>query len=167
MTFNKTLLTTTMLTLVGFAAVSANAATDTGTFDVKLDITEICKVTSTTAQEIDFGSFAAGAAVTEGSSGTPISVNCSNGTVYNIGLSGTGFLTDTTDPLNKVAYSLLKATGGAVWGNEITGEVGGTGTGMAADQAKTHSVFASVAANATDNLKKGSYTDTVNITVTY
>ena len=167
MQFKKSLMTATLITIGGFAAMSANAATDTGTFDVKLDITEICKVTSTTDQEIDFGSFAAGAAVTEGSSGTPISVNCSNGTVYNIGLLGTGFLTDTTEPLNKVAYSLLKTNGGAVWGNGITEEVGGTGTGMAADQAKTHTVFASVAANATDNLKKGSYTDTVNITVTY
>lgn len=167
MLFKKSVMTAAVFAVGSFAVMSANAATDTGTFDVKLDITEICKVTSTAAQKIDFGSFAAGAAVTEGSSGTPISVNCSNGTVYNIGLLGTGFLTDTTEPLNKVAYSLLKSNGGTVWGNEITGEVGGTGTGMAANQAKTHSVFASVAANATDNLKKGSYTDTVDITVTY
>lgn len=168
MTFNKTILTAALLTVGGLTAVSgANAATDTGTFDVKLDVTATCEVTSASGtQDINFGSFAAGADVTEGSSGTPISVNCSNGTPYNIGLLGTGVLSDSAVPVNTVPYQLLKAAGGEVWGNTET-EVGGAGTGMSVGEAKTHTVFASLASGSTNDLPKGTYTDTVNVTVTY
>lgn len=168
MTFNKTLQTATLLALGGFAAMSANAAgTVTGAFDVTLDVTATCEVTAAKGvQDINFGSFAAGADVAEASTGTPISVNCSKGTTYNIGLAGTGVLTDSAVPANTVAYQLLKDTGGAVWGNTGT-DVGGTGTGMATDKAQTHTVFASLAADSTDDLPVGIYTDTVNVTVTY
>ena len=168
MTFNKQLLTAAFLTVGGFAAMSSvNAATDAGAFDVTLDITSSCKVTSASGtQDIKFGSFAAGVNVSEASSSTPISVNCSNGTTYNIGLAGTGVLTDSAPPANTVAYQLLKTAGGDAWSN--TGEdVGGIGTGMAVDQAKEHTVYASLVAGSTDNLPVGTYTDTVNVTVTY
>lgn len=169
MTFNKTLQTATLLAFGGFAAMSANAAgTATGAFDVTLDVTDTCEVTAAKGtQDINFGSFAAGADVTEALSSTPISVKCSNGTTYNIGLEGTGFLSDDTLPVaNKVAYQLLKTTGGELWGNTAS-EVGGTGTGMATDQAKEHTVYATLAAGSTDNLPVGTYTDTVNVTVSY
>lgn len=168
MTFNKTLLTATMLTLGGFAAMSANAAgeTKTGTFDVNLAITSICSVTSAKVdQDISFTTSASGVAVAEASSAAPILVKCSNLTPYNVGLLGTGFMTDAVST-NKVAYSLLKTAGGAVWGNTGT-DVGGTGTGMGPDEAKPHTVFASLAAGATDNLAVGSYKDAVTVTVTY
>ncbi|WP_201595192.1 spore coat protein U domain-containing protein [Psychrobacter vallis] len=168
MTFNKKLLAATLVTAGGFAAISsANAATDSGAFDVELAVTATCSVTSVSGtQDIDFGSYAAGVDVTEASSSNPISVNCSNGTAYNIGLEGSGFLTDTVVPANQVAYSLLKTTGGDVWGNTAT-EVGGSGTGMATDQAKTHTVFASLVAGSTNNLPVGIYKDNVTVTVTY
>ena len=168
MKFNKKLLAATLLTVSGFAAISsANAATDEGAFDVNLEVTEICEVTSASGtQDINLGSFAAGVDVTEGSSGTDISVNCSNTTGYSIGLLGSGVLTDSVST-NTVAYSLLKETGGAVWGNTGTDLVTGKGTGMATNQAKTHTVFASLAAGSTDNLIAGTYTDTVAVTVTY
>jgi spore coat protein U-like protein len=169
MKFTKKLLAATLLTIGGFAAISsANAETDTGAFDVNVTVTKICDVTSATGtQDINLGSFAAGVDVTTGFSSNAISVNCSNGTAYNIGLAGSGFLVDTVTPENKVAYSLLKASGGTVWGNNITGEVGGTGTGMATDQIKTHTVFASLAADSTDNLPPGTYKDNVTVTLTY
>ncbi|MGO2386134.1 MAG: Csu type fimbrial protein [Psychrobacter sp.] len=168
MTFNKQLLTAAILTASGlFATSSANAATDTGAFDVKLDITSTCRVTSASGtQDINFGSFAAGVDVSEASTGTPISVNCSNGTTYNIGLAGTGVLTDTATPANTVAYQLLKTAGGEIWDN-TSEDVGGIGTGMAVDQAKEHTVYASLVAGSTNNLPVGTYTDTVNVTVTY
>lgn len=167
MTFTKKLLAVTLLTAGGFAAISsANAATDNGSFDVNLDVTEICEVTSASGtQDINLGSHAAGVNVAEASSTTDISVNCSNTTAYNIGLLGTGVLTDIVSG-DSVEYTLLKSAGGAVWGNTGT-EVGGTGTGMAANEAKLHKVFASLAPGSTNNLTAGSYTDTVAVTVTY
>lgn len=167
MKFNKSLLTAALLAVGSLTAISANADTKTGSFDVKLDITKTCNVTAVVGtQDITFGSRIAGATVPEASQTTPISVNCSKGTAYNIGLLGTGVMTRTAAPLDTVAYTLLKATGGATWGNTGS-EVGGTGTGMKPAQAKTHTVFASLAAGATDDLTPGSYKDTVVVTVTY
>lgn len=167
MTFNKTLLTAALFTFSGFTAMTgANAAADSGKFDVKLAITATCKVTSASGtQDINFGTHAAGENVTEASSGADISVNCSNGTAYNIGLAGTGKLTDPVST-NSVDYKLLKTAGGEVWGNTGT-EVTGTGSGMAVGEAKLHKVFASLDAGSTANLSVGNYSDTVNVTVTY
>lgn len=166
MQFNKTLMTAALLTVGGFGTISANAATDTGSFDVNLDVTETCEVTSASGtQDINFGSYSAGADVTEASSATDISVNCSNTTAYNIGLLGSGLLTDDVSG-DSVEYSLLKESGGTVWGNTAT-EIGGVGTGMAAGEAKLHTVFASLAPGSTANLTAGSYTDNVLVTVTY
>lgn len=168
MKFNTTFLTAAVLALSGFAAMSgANAETTAGSFDINLQVEKTCKVTAAAAQNIDFGKHSAGAEALEAYSSTPISINCSNGTAYNIGLEGSGFLADATVPANKVAYKLLKASGGEVWGNEATGEIGGTGSGMASTETKNHNVYASLAANATDNLPVGTYKDTVKVTVTY
>ena len=168
MQINKNLFTATLLTAAGFAAVSANAAgSDTGGFDVNLEVTEICLVDSTAGvQDINFGSYAAGVDVTEASSATAISVNCSNTTTYNIGLLGSGLLTDA-ESNDSVEYTLRKTAGGAIWGDTDTDRVGGTGTGMAASETKLHTVFASLAPGSTANLTAGNYTDNVVVTVTY
>ena len=167
MQFNKTLLTAALLTVGGFASVSASAAgSDSGSFDVNLEVTEICKVNSASGvQDINFGSYAAGAEVAEASSATAISVNCSNTTSYNIGLLGSGLLTDEESGTS-VEYKLLKDTGGTVWGNTGT-DVGGEGKGMAPDRAQSHTVYASLEPDSTANLTAGTYTDNVTVTVTY
>ncbi|WP_188004076.1 spore coat U domain-containing protein [Psychrobacter sp. ANT_H59] len=161
-------MTAAVFAVGSFAVISsANAATDTGAFGVELAVTEICKVNSLTdTHKIDFGTFAAGATVTEASAAA-ISVNCSTGTGYNIGLLGSGSLSDGEVSPTTVAYKLLKDTGGAEWSNTGTADVPGTGRGMAAEQGNSHTVYASILPGAIDNLKAGTYTDTVNITVTY
>ena len=165
MQFQKSLMTAALLTVGTLTAVSASAATVGGSFDVKLVITKTCKVEAAQGtQDIDFGSHVAGSAGLTASSSNAIKVSCSKTTPYNIGLAGSGVMTDTAST-NTVAYSLLKSVGGAIWGNTGT-EVGGTGTGMGTIQAKSHPVYAAVT-GLTDDLTPGSYKDTVTVTVTY
>ncbi|MFZ2842973.1 spore coat U domain-containing protein [Psychrobacter sp.] len=165
MQFQKSLLTATLLAVISLTTIPANAETISGAFDVKLNIKKTCKVEAKKGtQDIDFGSYVAGTAGLTASSSAAIKVNCSKTTPYNIGLAGSGVMTDTVST-NTVAYSLLKTAGGTVWGNTAT-EVGGTGSGMATAQAKTHTVFAAVT-GLTDDLTPGNYLDTVAVTVTY
>lgn len=167
MQLNKSILIATLLAAASLAAVSnAHAAAATGSFDVKLTIKETCSVqASKGTQDIEFGTHIAGSTALTSKSKADIKINCSNKTPYNIGLLGTGFMTDSVST-DKVSYKLLKTEGGDVWGNKTTGEVGGTGTGMASTKTKTHTVFAAID-GLTDDLTPGSYIDTVNVTVTY
>jgi spore coat protein U-like protein len=178
MNIKHTLLAAALVATVGFAG-AASAAT-TATFKVKINIQASCDVTAGTASDIDFGNVAANAGAQSGTSN--ISVTCSNGTPYILGLAtgagnnGTGTMAPQ-DAGNSgdsgVPYSLWQDSAHTkVWGNTgtavgaagndyvSTGSTAGDGTGSA----QTIPVYATVAST---NHMPGNYSDTVTVKVIY
>ena len=151
------------------ASGTAGAATKTTTFGVSAVVNPNCLVT---APDLAFGGYDGTAAKT----GTSvISVRCSTGTTYAVSLStGGGTFTQrllSGSGVNKLQYNLfttLAAT--TIWGDGTlsTGTVPGTGAGMAAASAQTHTVFGQLPDNAfNQGAPSGSYNDTITVTVTY
>lgn len=185
MQFKKSLMTATMLTLGGFAAMSANAAgTETSTFGVTMQIDSVCSVNAS-GGAINFGKHDAG--TLEASVGTvgvvtstgTIDVTCSLNSPYIVNLKSTNDLTSSTsgagqmnhadgDKVTYQLYSVAKAEAGDEWGSDGTLLAKGTGVsgiGAGLSTAKTHQVFAKL--TSTTDVKLGNYTDTVTATVTY
>ena len=143
-------------------------------FDVSATVIKSCTVNAGAASNIQIGSATGVPADSVSSSGTnSISVTCSGGIAYNIGLrpsnndtSGAGVMSGTGSNTDKVPYQLRSvSTSGPIWGNTATAiavgnGVAGTGTGVA----QSIPVFA-VAPSA--NFKPDDYTDTVTVTVNY
>lgn len=161
----KTTLTASLLVAAGFAG-SASAETDTSSFEVRIRIVESCTISAT---DIDFLEVVRGTAAT--ASGT-LTVNCSEGTPYDITLDGganadgsaiTATSRRMANGTTYVPYGLYSdSTRTSVWGNDAASDVSDTGTGS--DQ--THTVYAAVTASAT-NVARNDYVDTVTATVTY
>lgn len=170
MTFNKTLLTAALLTVGGFAAMSANADTVETSFKVNMNITETCKVV--TGSNIDLGDTIAGTSGKTGVAATAIKVNCSKLTPYDLGLStttgivGKGIMLGGVDKLEEIPYEMFSDAGYATtWGNTVkTNTVSGTGDGMTTT-AKEHTVY--IKAGGTDNVSKGAYDDVITVVVNY
>lgn len=184
MSFQKSLLTATLLAAASLTAVSnANSAgTATGSFKVNLKIDSVCNAAITNdAAGINFGSVNAGTAeATVGvkSSATAVVVKCSKNAPYivnltpasNAGASTTGAGTmagQGTDTINYQLYSNAAAT--TVWGNTgtlalIGNGVSGTGTGLLATP-NTHTVYSKL--TSTTDIQLGDYSDTVKVAVTY
>ncbi|KAF1708551.1 hypothetical protein CSC70_12970 [Pseudoxanthomonas kalamensis DSM 18571] len=160
----KTSLIATALIAAGVAG-SAHAATDTATFQVQIVITESCDISTVAPTDIDFGTHTRSTGAPADATGT-ITVNCSNGTPYQIGLdNGQNALATQRRMANGgifVPYNLYSDNGRTVlWGNTLnTDTVSGTGT--AADQAYT--VYGRVPST---NYPTGTYLDTVTATVIY
>lgn len=144
----------------------AFAATATGSFNVTLTLQAECRVTS--ASDLAFGT--SGVIQSTISATSPIGVQCTNTTPYNVGLSA-GVGSGATVAVRKmtsgagaaVNYSLYRDTARTqVWGNTIsTDTVSGTGNGAI----QTLTVYGSVPAQTTP--AAGNYADTVQVTVTY
>lgn len=166
-----------------FAALASGAAMAaenpaTSQFDVKMTVAAACSVAAGTASDIDFGTQDASA--TNLAAQNTISVTCSKGTAYTIGLTpsngsttGAGVMAAQNVPpvtgnTDTVAYQLRSAAGqaGAVWGNTNTsGSVVGNGVAGTGDgTAKTHTVYATVPSA---NVTPDAYKDTVTVTVRY
>lgn len=183
MLLKKTLLAAAMVALGGFAL---NASADTGTstsatFQVKITIQSVCTFAAGSSSDIDFADVPADTATTssllKGSSN--ISVTCSKGTPYIVGLAtsdgdaGTGHMVGTGSNTDKVPYSLFQdAAYSVAWGNTgtavgtpgndylSTGSTAGDGTGTS----QTIPVYAQV----TDpNFTPDTYADTVTVSVTF
>lgn len=161
-----------MLAVAGalaLAAGTAGAATRTTTFGVSATVNPNCLVS---AQALNFGGYDGTAAKAATSD---ITVRCSSGTTYAVGLSAGGgtfaqrLLSGTGS--NKLQYNLytsLAAT--TIWGDGSvgTGTVAGTGAGMAIANAQTHTVFGQLPDNAfNQGAPSGVYNDTITVTVTY
>nr|QJS05126.1 spore Coat Protein U domain, sigma-fimbriae tip adhesin [Psychrobacter sp.] len=176
MTFNKTLLTATMLTLGGFAAMSANAAPITSDqFDVLLKVDQTCTVVTGATADINLGTVAAGQAQLVGSEKTgttTITTNCSVGSSAKITLqpvsttstNGTGNLKGSGDALGQnVAYKLTSVSS--------TGPAWGTTTPVTTAVADSYAVGIEtiVYATVTDeaDVIPGNYKDTVNVSVIF
>lgn len=160
----------TMMMLTGTAA---NAATATGTFDVLLTIEETCSVTAGAGSNIDLG--AVDSTTTNIAGSSAISVTCTKGTPYFIGLAPSGGSTDgsgtmaptTAGNTDEVPYQLQQTAGlgGAAWGNTATTLSEGNGVaGSGSGAAQSHNVYA-LAPSA--NFTADSYRDTVTVNVNY
>lgn len=173
---NNRIVRSSALALAAFAAMGgAHAATATTTFKAKIVITESCSFTATPAVDVDFGTQArATTAVTVDNAGS-VTVNCTPGTSYTLGLNG-GLNTIGTiaTPVagdrrmrlgstgsNYVGYELYQNTGRTTfWGNASGTWVSGTGTGVNV----TVPVYGRVI---NVNAVAGSYEDTITATITY
>jgi spore coat protein U-like protein len=145
---------------------SALAATATSNMNVRITIEAACKVQS--AADLDFGTKGVLDAASDQAS--TITIQCTTGTPYNVGLSagsGAGATVATrrmTAPgPSTVDYSIYRdAARTQVWGVTIgTDTVAGTGNGAA--QALT--AYGRVPAQTTP--APGAYSDIVTVTVTY
>ncbi|MBY8917086.1 spore coat U domain-containing protein [Nitratireductor sp. L1-7-SE] len=144
----------------------ASAATATGSMNVQIQIIAECLVTSAT--DLDFGT--EGIIASNIDQTSTISVQCTDGTPYNVGLgAGAGSGATVTNRLMTgpasatIGYALYRDSGRTQnWGETVgTDTVAGTGNGNV--QAIT--VYGRVPAQATPGV--GTYTDSVTVTVTY
>jgi spore coat protein U-like protein len=157
--------------LTGFAAYAST--TDTTTFKVKLTITESCTISAVAPTNVDFGTVARTATpVTNGVSGQ-LSVNCSAGTPYLIGLDGgLNSATPAAPSLGErrmkhstaatlVPYDLFQDLGhNTFWGNTPGSLFSKNGIGSA-ELIPVFGFLTNV------NFQAGSYEDTVTATITY
>lgn len=147
------------------ASSLACAGTANDSFDVTATVLAACEVT---AQDLVFGNYDPVAAANLDAQ-TTMSVTCTNGTGYQIGLnlgSGTGATTATRymkKGSDLLGYTLYQNAGRTtLWGNtQNTDTRTGTGTGSAA----TVDVFARVPMHQTAPV--GNYSDTITVTVTW
>ncbi|SJN29943.1 MULTISPECIES: spore coat protein U domain-containing protein [Psychrobacter] len=180
MQFNKTLMTAALLTIGGFAAISANASgKKESEFTITTTITSVCEVNASAAA-ISFTDVAAGTLGTDianKKSAGDISVKCSNDAPYVINLSSKGNSTSTTGEGlmtgtlgDTITYQLNSDADGTVWGN--TGALGAdaegngiAGTGKGVTTPLTHSVYATITGST--DVKQDTYTDTIVASVIY
>lgn len=149
---------------------AAHAETDTSSFDVLLQITEACDVSSTAPNDLDFGTTSLLTGNLDQTS--TLTVLCTTGTTFDIGLDA-GINESSVDDISTrrmtdgdssyVGYQLYQDAGRSVaWGDTVsTNTVSSTGTGD--DQSFT--VYGRVPTQITP--AAGSYTDNVTVTVTY
>lgn len=157
------------------AAFAANAASNPANaqFDVTLKVLSACTVSS--SNNVAFADTDSTAAQNLSANAAAISVICSKGTKYTVGLKpsnnssvGAGVMTSTTlTPAETIAYQLYSdAALNTVWGNTNTSTttnngVAGTGTGSA----QSLTVYAKVTDARTNT--PDTYKDTVQIYVRY
>ena len=152
--------------LCALGVSGANAATATGQFNVTLTLQASCQVTSTSNVAFGTSSIFTTPLTATGS----VAVQCTNTTPYNVGLNaGTGSGATTTNRLMTaggatIGYQLFRDSARTLnWGNVVgTDTVAGTGNG----QAQTLTVYGTVPVPTTVPAP-GTYTDTVQVTVTY
>lgn len=141
------------------------AGNDTDTFEVTATVLATCEVS---AQDLVFGNYnpLAGAPL---DAATTLSVTCTNGTGYQVGLSlgdGPGASTTTrymSQGSDTLGYSLFQNAGRTtVWGDTLgSNTVVGTGTGSAA----TIDIFGRIPMQ--QAAPAGDYDDTITVTVTW
>src|ERR1700730_161470 len=148
-----------------FAQNGAEAATATGSFNVKVTIAATCVVTSAT--DMNFGT--QGVLATDIDQTSTITVTCTSTTPYNIGLDkGLNGSSVTTRQMKAagpalINYSLFSDAGRTVnWGNTVgTDTVAATGTGSA----QAFTVFGRIPPQPSP--VPALYTDTITVTITY
>lgn len=168
---HRRLSTAALAVFLGAQTLSANAGTDTTTFQVSLEITEACDIHTTAAAPVNFGIKARQTGAVNVTQSGSVTVNCSPNTKYSIGLDGGGNASSTPVPgdrkmkgTNKgalVPYDLFQDAANSVfWGNDSSSWLTGTGTG--ANQ--TYPVYGLVT---NLNFVGDKYVDVVTATVTY
>ncbi|HVT33238.1 MAG TPA: spore coat U domain-containing protein [Rhodanobacteraceae bacterium] len=164
---NVKAIATAVLVTFGLASTSAFAATSTSTMPVKIIIQNACNVATTAPTTLDFAT--QGPLVANVDSTAVITLTCTSGANYNVGLDGGGAgaanigARRMINGTNVVAYQLYRDAGHTnVWGNTIgTDTAAGSGTGTT----QTLTVYGRVPPQTTP--PAATYNDTVNVTVTY
>lgn len=147
-------------------------------FTVKAAITPSCSVITTSNPNVNLGPHSASKTNITGSNSSAITVNCTNGGAYYIGLApssyngvvsnvGAGFMSGTGSNLDKVPYQLRSTAGinGTIWGNTATSTTVGNGVAdFGTGSNKSHTVFVTVPSA---DFKPDNYSDTVTIKVNY
>lgn len=162
------LLKTALLSAALSAALGSTAMADTATASLPVSAT-VQKACRVTANALSFGNYdPTGSTALDAS--TTISVLCTNGTSYTVGLDAGGGgsatvsarkMTSGSNTLNYALYQNASRT--TNWGN-----TGGTDTPAATtagSSAQSHTIYGRVAAN--QNVADGAYSDTVTVTVNY
>lgn len=158
-----------LVVLLALAALgkAALAATATTTFDVTATVADTCSIS---ASNLAFGAYDPGAGALEGT--TTIVATCTENTTYNIGLdagSNAASATSTTRAMkesltiNYLDYELYQNSARTiVWGSTLgTDTVSQTSVG--GDE--SHTVYGQVPGG--QFVPAGSYSDTINVTITY
>jgi spore coat protein U-like protein len=155
-----------VLVTFGLASTSLlNAATVSNTMPVKIIIQNACNVSTTAPTTLDFGT--QGPLVANVDQTATITVTCTTGAGYNVGLDGGGGGNINTrrmiNGVNTVGYQLYSNSARTtVWGTTVnTDTVPGTGNGTS----QTLTVYGRVPPQTTP--PAATYNDTVNVTVTY
>ena len=163
---NQLRIAATAIVLAGIGAAATSpvlAATATTTYNVTSTVQATCLVSG---NNLGFGTYS-GSVV---SISTTLSVQCTNGTTYNVGLNpGTASgATVTTRAMTgpgsaTLNYAMYQDAGHTTnWGQTVgTDTEAGTGNG----NAQTLTVYGQVAAS--QYVSPGSYSDTITATVTY
>ena len=167
MNVKTTLLAAALITAGIITAPSTLAATSTATMPVTITIQNACNVAAVAPTTLNFGT--QGPLLAAVNNTSTLTVTCTSGAPYNIGLDGGGAGAGAINGrrmingTNQVTYQLYSDTNRTtVWGNTIgTNTVTSTGTGTA----QTFTVYGQVPAQSTP--PAGVYNDTVNVTVTY
>jgi len=148
---------------IAAAAVPALASTATTTFNVTATVQATCLIS---ASNLGFGTYTGSAIATT----TTLSVTCTNGTTYNVGLNAgtsagaTVSARAMTGPGAAILdYALYQDSGHSTnWGNTVgTDTKSGTGNGSA----QTLTVYGNLTGNQYPT--PGSYSDTITATITY
>ncbi|MCA0403672.1 MAG: spore coat U domain-containing protein [Proteobacteria bacterium] len=155
--------------ILGVFPLVAQAATTTTTFAVTATVAAACTVTAT---PLAFGTFVPANATNLDQTNT-ISVTCTNGTTYAVGLNAgtssgatvtTRKMTGTTSTSNLLPYELYSNTGRTTnWGNTPGTDTPAASTGTGAVQTLT--VYGRIPTNTT--AVPDSYSDTITVTVTF
>lgn len=164
MTFNKTLLTATVLAFGSFTAMSGANAAISDTFGITLNVASACDITAGSAVDIDLGT----ADNTVKTAANNIEVFCSTGSAYQLALTPSNADTDglgiLTGPGTPIGYKLTQTAGNAAWGNIVgTNTLDSVGTG--AYSAQSHGV--TVTTTSSTDVAIGQYSDTVTIDLTF
>jgi spore coat protein U-like protein len=152
------------LVFVSLSKPSA-AATASATFRVQLTLTSSCVINS--ASTLNFGSN--GVLTANVNSTSTVSMQCTSGTPYNIGLNaGTGSgatvaVRKMTNGASTINYSIYRDGGRTiVWGNTVgTDTVAATGNGAA----QSYTLYGQVPPQTAP--APAVYTDTITVTITY
>jgi spore coat protein U-like protein len=147
---------------LGLTSTPAFATTTGSTFGVSATVQTNCTITN--AATLVFGTYT-GIALKVPSGG--ITVNCTNGTPYTIGLDlglngGNGNTRYMINSSNKLGYQLFSDNLYSVAWGSTTGLVSSTGTGL--DQLP-FIVYGTIPAG--EAVVTGAYLDTIGVTVTY
>lgn len=168
------------------AAGSASAVTASNTFTVSVTVNKTCSVAATS---LGFGNYTPGVASVTAIS--TVSVNCTKGTTYTVGLDkGTtagGTVAQrlmvqsggtSTLQYNLCTTAAVPATGlcngATLWGDGTTGTItqSGTGTGMGVGNVQSLTVYGGLPDNAVNqaaavNGVSNGYSDVVTVNVNY
>lgn len=141
------------------ASLPSHAATPvTGQFKVTITVKESCKIDSTS--DVNFAEIDRSTNVDQTAQGK-LNITCTKDTPYQVGLAGSGKMSNTADASSTIAYDLFKdADYKQVWNNSDNLSAQ-TGSGTS----QTLPVYAKLAGDT--NAKAGNYLDTVTATVTY